>query len=312
LPSINIIGEFSNLSLVELLTLQRLIHHQEPVVRYILYQEINQLIHPKLKDQLSAEDIFSDSLKPTRLSTSSFYNSLKTLASKGLVQFNLGRPTGKSGKKKIETVEATSDAELVLKSIYGYFLVMMVNDVQYFTSVSGEIVKRLKNSHFESFLNVNTTEDVDFNQLKFVFDLADQVYLLAREELYDDLEKSGFDNLHFTHMINHIIREPNDIFDVALIPDYEKDLDFYGLNRIDLLKELQRVVKPGGVVIVGVRANFPKINNFYGNELLKAYSDAIGERFFTMDELKEDLSQIEFSKVEVFEYQGLIIGIGWV
>ena len=80
MSSIKIIGEFSNLTLVDLLLLQRLIRHQEPVVRYILYQEVNQLIHPKIKQQLSAEDLFSNSLKPPSLSTSSFYNSLKTLA----------------------------------------------------------------------------------------------------------------------------------------------------------------------------------------------------------------------------------------
>lgn len=312
MSSIKIIGEFSNLTLVDLLLLQRLIRHQEPVVRYILYQEVNQLIHPKIKQQLSAEDLFSNSLKPPSLSTSSFYNSLKTLALRGLVKFNLGKSSGKSQKKKIETVEATEDAELVLKYIYGYFLVMMVNDVQYFTNILGEIVKRVGASHFESLLTVNVSEDVDFNLLKFLSELADQVYFLSREELNEDLKKSEFENLLFTNMINNIIREPNDIFDIAIVPGYEKDLEFYELSRIDLLKELKRVIKVGGVVISVVRAHFPDIKNFYGNELLKAYSEAVGGCFFINEELEEDFKAAEFSKIEVFEYQGLIVGIGWV
>ena len=56
-------------------------------------------------------------------------------------------------------------------------------------------------------------------------------------------------------MYNNVIRGPKDIFDMVLIPEYEKEPNFFGLSRIDMLKELIRVVKPGGIVTIFVRSH---------------------------------------------------------
>ena len=144
------------------------------------------------------------------------------------------------------------------------------------------------------------------------FRVADEVYLLATEHIFESMVKMGFDKLKSTTMFNNVIREPNDIFDIAIIPEYERELDFFGLSRIDILKEVIRVVKPGGMVVIFVRSPIPQVDNFYAKELLKNYEESISGRIFTEEEIKEDLNAVRFTKYEIFDFQGNIVGIGWV
>ncbi len=113
-------------------------------------------------------------------------------------------------------------------------------------------------------------------------------------------------------MINNVIMEPKDIFDLAIIPEYEKEPEFFGLSRIDIIKELIRVVKQGGIVVIFVRSSIPQINHFYAKELLNKYEESISGRIFTKEEVEEDLKAAGFTKYDIFDFDGIIIGIGFV
>ena len=293
--------DLSSLSLVELITLQRLLNHRGPVVRFILYQEINQFINPQINNNTSQE--------LTNLSTSSFYNSLKSLEANGLVSFIKRK---QKGKEKIVAVEATEKAKLSIKGITDHFLSMTIDDIDYLVKNIGEIMKITGISHYSNVLIVNLTEAIDLRLMGLAFNLADEVFLLSNKELYESMVKIGFDNLKSTVMFNNVIREPKDIFEIAMIPEYEKEPNFFGLSRIDILKELIRVVKQGGTVGFMVRSSLPQVENFYVKELLNRFEESISGRIFTKEEIEEDLKAAGFTRYEIFDFQGIIVGIGWV
>ncbi|MBD3339781.1 MAG: hypothetical protein GF353_11770 [Candidatus Lokiarchaeota archaeon] len=307
-----IISKFGSLSVIELLTLQRLLKHQEPVVRYVLYQEINQFSLPEIKEQLNAEEIFSDSLKTRELSTSSFYNSLKTLERYGLVSFNYAKTKTKSGREKIETVEATEEARLLLNTIFNYFFYSIIDDYDYFLELTQFVLNRIGSTDFSNILTVNLTGEFDVKQLRALFELANDAFILCTSDIFKSLERIGFENIKHSSIYNNKIREPKGIFDVAVIPNYKKDSEFYGLSRISFLKEVKRVVSENGVVVLTVRSPLPQTGDFYAQKVLDAFGSAVEDRVFTKQEIKNEIEQVGFSQYEVIDYKGLIIVIGWV
>ena len=298
----------SSLSLIELITLQKLLDHRSPVVRFILYQEINQFINPK-RNNNNSEEIFHNSLQLPNLSTSSFYNSLKSLEANGLVSFIKRK---QKGKEKIIAVEATEKAKLAIKGITNHFLSMTIDDFDYLVKIFGELIKKIGIPHYSNALVVNLTEAIDIRLMGLAFSLVDEVFLLSNKDIYESMVKMGFDKLKSTVMFNDVIREPKDIIEIAVIPEYEKEPNFFGLSRIDLLKELIRVVKQGGLVIFMVRSSLPQIENFYVKELLNRFEESISGRIFTKEEIEEDLKAAGFTRYEIFDFQGIVVGIGWV
>ena len=300
--------DLSSLSLIELITLQKLLNHRGPVVRFILYQEINQFINPQ-RNNNNSEEIFHDSLQQPNLSTSSFYNSLKSLEANGLVSFIKRK---QKGKEKIIAVEATEKAKLSIKGITDHFLSMAIDDFDYMVKIFGELMKIIGISHYSTFLVVNLTEAIDIRLVGLGFNLSDEFFLLSNKDIYESMVKMGFDKLKSTVMFNNVIREPKDIFELAIIPEYEKEPIFFGLSRIDMLKELIRVVKQGGIVVLMVRSSLPQVENFYVKELLNRFEESISGRIFTKEEIEEDLKVAGFTRYEVFDFQGVMVGIGWV
>ena len=59
------------------------------------------------------------------------------------------------------------------------------------------------------------------------------------------------------------------------------------------------------------RSKLPLIKNFYARELLQTYSKTVKERTLTEQQMKDDMQKAEISKFDIFEYNGIIIGIGW-
>jgi len=298
----------SQLSYLELVTLQKLIDHRRPVVRFILYQEINQFVNPnRITD--NGEGIFLDTFQQTNLSTSSFYNSLKTLEADGLVLFIKRK---QKGIDKIIAVEATEKAKLVIKGITGHFLTMTIDDVNYMIKIFAEVMRITGITHFSNMLVVNLKETIDNRLMELSFRTGDEVYFLGNKGIYESMVKMGFDKLKSTIMFNNGIREPNDIFEISIVPEYEKEPDFFGLSRIEMLKELIRVVKQGGMVTIIVRSKISQVDNFYAKVLLNKFEESISGRMFTEEELKEDLNAAGFTRYEILDFQGVLVGIGWV
>lgn len=307
MSNVKTIGKLASLSISELMILLRLLKRKEPVVRYNLYQEVKQLIHPTLKEKPSAEDIFSDSLRAPSLSTSSFYHNLNTLEEKGLISSN----KAKGKKSKIESIQATKEARMALKIIMNYFINGMIDDKTYFEKVMEEIMKKIGRVNFPTFMTIQFDEEINLNLLNIFADLTDQLFMLCDEHIFENLQKIGYEKIKHSEIFNKKVREPDDIYDIAIVPDYQRNLNFNDMSRIDVLEELKRIVMEGGIVAVLARSILPKPDNFYATSLLEEFEGPIKEKTFTKEELEQDLEQVGFKKNEVIEFHGTLIGIGW-
>ncbi len=306
ITSINI-GDFASFSIVEIITLQTLLRHREPIKRYALYLEVNQLVHPFIYNSKTSESEKEyEKFLQKSLSTSSFYNSLNTLNKKGLIIFN------KSKKDKVDTIEATEETNVALNAIRQFFLKIMVSDYEYLIDMSETILGKIGLKRVNTLLTVWLSELVDVNLITYFTKVADEISILSRSELHKDLIKIGLESINYSRIHNNIIREPNDFFDVVAVPSYRRNPDFFGLSRIDLLKELVRVTKKDGVIVMTGRKELPTTQNFYANELLAEYNKAVSERIFSEEELKQDMNEAGLTRIEVFDYQGLIVTIGKV
>lgn len=116
-----IFGEFPDISIVEMITLQILLRYSKPVIRYVLYIEVNQFLKEKKK-----------------LSTSSFYNNLANLERRGYVFFK------HEGSSRRILVEPTNLGRTAIDSIFYYFIRNgLIDESQFVIELSGIINKRL-------------------------------------------------------------------------------------------------------------------------------------------------------------------------
>jgi len=281
---------FPDLSIVELIALQILSRHTEPIIRHTLLIEVNQFLKKNIKE----------------LSTSSFYNSLTNLERKGLITY-----TRKSSSKQI-LVSPTSYTLTVINKIFHLFLRnIIINDFEFTIQFSKKILEKVGVEHFGNICMIVLDTRTNFNNIKLSTKFADNVFILLREENNDVFNKLGIENLNYSKIIYNKIREPNGFFDLVVLSGYQLRPDFYGMSRIELLKEAKRIVKSGGVVVTTARSKLPLTRNFYASELLKTYSNTVKERTLTEQQIKDDMRKAEISKFEIFEFNGIIIGIGW-
>jgi hypothetical protein len=175
-----------------------------------------------------------------------------------------------------------------------------------------ETMRRIGVTHISNTLIINLKETIDTRLMELAFRLSDEIFLLVNKGIYESMIKMGFDKLKSTVMFDNRIREPNDIFEVSLVPEYEKEPDFFGLSRIEMLKELIRVVKPGGTVTIIARSKIPQVDNFYAKALLNKFEESISGRMFTEEEIEKDLNAAGFTRYEILDFQGVIVGIGRV
>ena len=281
---------FPDLSIVELIALQLLSRHTEPIIRHTLLIEVNQFLKKSTKE----------------LSTSSFYNSLTNLERQGLITF-----TRRSSSKQL-LVSPTSYTLTVIEKIFRLFLRnIIINDSEFTIQFSKKIIEKVGVTHFENIFMIILEGRTNFTNIKLSKKFADNVFIILREENYDVFNKLGIENLHYSKIIHNKIREPNDFFDLVVLSSYQFHPEFYGMSRIELLKEAKRIAKSGGVVVITARSKLPLIKNFYASELLQTYSKTVKERTFTEQQMKNDMQKADISKYEIFDYNGLIIGIGW-
>jgi len=310
-------SDFVDLSLIEILTLQFLLRHSEPVVRHTLYLEVNQFLQSEEttsevleKENLAgSKSMYSTLLKnKSQLSTSSFYNSLKNLEKKGLVDYKLNK------KGKIESIKAKELTHAAIDVIRKHFLRMgLIIDNKIVFESAQEVFKEIGQDHFNNVLLIWPHEHLTFVLLQFLTKISNSSFILCKKELFKNIIQNRITGINFVQMYNKMIREPNDIFDFILFffVDIEKKL--FGLSRYDLLKESARVAKKnGGVVIVMNFRELPFTDNEMTNQLINMYHQANIHQISNSQKLKKEMEKVGFSKIKIVEHKGLIFGLGWV
>jgi DNA-binding PadR family transcriptional regulator len=314
------IGNLIDLSLVEIITLNVLIEYGKPIVRYTLYEIVNQFIQSNKLNTTKLENtklkkyerkFFSYLQKKeqnnSNLSTSSFYNNLSNLEERGLVEFHLNH------KGRVKKVETTKLANSLLKYLLQFFMdSSVIPDFIKFDEGLTDRIKKISNKeHLENIMAVWFSEHIFLRLINFFKALANEVFILSEKESYGNYTKTDLKDVHISKLYKKKIREPNDIIEMIAIPTYKKNIDFFGMNRVEVLKELHRVLQPGGMIIIVTKASFPFTEDEAADVLLKIYKESISDTIFTEEELKQDLEAAGFSKNKLFEYRGCIIGIGW-
>ncbi|TXT58473.1 MAG: hypothetical protein BAJALOKI2v1_360019 [Promethearchaeota archaeon] len=307
------IGDYASLSMVEVITLYLLLKNP-PMIRYTLYLQIKQFLHPIKKNNKElffephskVEHRFYDFLKEKKtISTSSFYNNLRNLELRGLVKFIEDDDEGKV------YVQATKLSNYIIKFLFQFIANLTTVDFQLERELTNTIEERIGASKEDSLLLVWLKKVIEFNIIDYLRNKVEEMYFLSEEKLYEDLVKFDLNKINFTRIHNNLIREPNDIFEIVLVPHYKKNGNRLELDRIDLLNELIRTTKKGGHIVLITRAKLPRTSNHYANQLLELYEDyfRLQGRIFSEEEIKSDLKEVELKVFDMFEFKGLIITI---
>ncbi|MHA1763305.1 MAG: hypothetical protein ACTSYC_06040, partial [Promethearchaeota archaeon] len=135
-------------------------------------------------------------------------------------------------------------------------------------------------------------------------------YILSKNNANTVLNGTNIKNLKFPEMSTGRIFAPEQIFDAIMIPVYKKDPKFHKMTRLEILKEVSRIIRPRGLVILVAITRIPPTENIFLNDLIKLYNIALNNRIFSVEELRSDMEQGGFSNIEIFEHQGLLIGMG--
>jgi hypothetical protein len=307
------IQDFSDLSILELITLQLLSRHKEPIVRHSLFMEVQQFFQKDrditLKEDINVSSseqkfrIFTQNRNP--ISTSSFYNNLKNLEKKGLLSFK-----DKGNIRLIEANELTKTVEEVI--FHHFFVTRMPFEVEAMIESGTKILNTVGKEKFESFLLIWLYDNADLSFFRLLSTLTDSFFILCEEELYNNTINKSIETIKYSRVFNDLIREPDNAFECVFITYLDKKSGFHGINRSNLLKEAIRVGRKGGFIIVSNYSELPKTKNYVTNSLVKIYNTINNYQISNKDQLEEDMRNAGLSKITILEVKGFIFGIGWI
>ena len=312
-----------NLSIVDMVMLQLLLKHEKPVVRHILYNEISQfLIREKQK---VVKSIKFDNRAPggkefknlldsdKKFSTSSFYNSLKNLESKGLVKSN------KDERNKVISVEATQYTEILINTISKHVIRFGLIEAEKIKNlpdiikdiIEKEILEPKDKKKLGTMLYISFGDYINAKCIKILFKTSENLFLLLRKEISESISKIGLKNIQNTSIFNNTIRESDNFFDGVIIPYHFKSTDLKNVTKETILKEAFRIIKQDGVVLIHGYPELPNIEHALLNLFIKwvknVYTDI---ETSTEMKFKEELINAGAKEAKVFVYKGYLFGIG--
>jgi predicted transcriptional regulator len=312
-----------NLSIVDMIMLQLLLKHEKPVVRHILYNEISHFL--TREKQKVAKSIKFDKRSPgakefkdlliqdKKFSTSSFYNSLKNLEAKGLVKSN------KDDNNKILSVEATQYTEVLINTISKHVIRFGLIESEKNKNlpdiikevIENEILRPNDKSKLGTALYVSFGDYINAKCIKNLYKTTNNLFLLFKEEMVENISKIGLENIQNTSIFMKTIREPDNFFDVVIIPYHFKSIDIKDLSKETILKEAFRIIKDNGVVLIHGYTELPNIEhallNVFINWVKNVYDDTETSSEAKFQEL---LLSAGAKKAKAFVHKGHLFGIG--
>jgi len=305
------ISDFADLSIADIITLQFLARYSTPVVRHTLFNEVKQFIEFKEKTIefkenhgiSQASDKFYNFINLTKkLSTGSFYYSLDKLEKRGLLTSN-----GKTGKVSINPTKFTNYIpKLLLKFLINNNI---MDSNEYRDNFFKIILTKIEKHHFDRTLSIWLSEYVPLSIANQLSDFTKEMFILSKNEMNKSNNNRITDKYRYTEIIGGLFREREDFFDASFIPVYKKNPKFFNMSRYEILNEVIRVTRPNGYVILVSIADIKTTENIFINELIRLYKAAYINRTFTAEELRLDMTDAGFIDIDVFEHQGLLIGI---
>jgi len=317
------IKDIVNLSIVDMIMLQLLMKHTQPVVRHNLYNEISQFLtkeKEKVVELTNFNDVpagaqkFEKFLKTNKkFSSSSLYYSLNNLEEKGLVKFNYDK------KDRVESVEATQYTEILITTILKHvikFGVIEAEQNKFLPKIIKEVVEEKvladsKDKKFGTMLYIWFSNIINAKCIIFFSALTNNFFILSNKVAFELVSKLRIENIQNSSLFNKTIRESDNFFDGVIIPYHFKSTSFKDVSKMVILKEAFRIVKDDGVVIIHGYTNVPDIDhaflNIFTHWVKNIYTDV---EFYSEEKFKDELLKAGAKDVEVFVYKGHLFGIG--
>lgn len=312
-----------NLSIVDMIMLQLLLKHEKPVVRHILYNEISQFLSQEKQKVVKsikfdnrspgAKEFKNLLVKDKKFSTSSFYNSLKNLEGKGLVNSN------KDENDKILSIEATQYTEVLINTISKHVIRFGLIETEKNKNlpdiikevIEKEILNLNDKKKLGTALYVSFGDYINAKCIKNLFKTTDNLFLLLKKDLAKTVSRIGLENIQNTSIFNKTIRESDNFFDIVIVPYHFKNTDFEDVSKETILKEAFRIIKDNGVVLIHGYTELPNIDhallNIFINWIKDVYTDT---ETSSETEFKEVLINAGAKNVKIFVHKGHLFGIG--
>ncbi|MFX1489386.1 MAG: hypothetical protein ACFFBI_09575 [Promethearchaeota archaeon] len=312
------IKDIGNLSIVELLMLQKLLRHGKPVVRHILFNELSHFLlveQTKVAKSIDFEKLpavaqkFQKFLKSKKkFSSSSFYYSLDNLESKGLVKFNYDE------NDKVESVEATKFTEVlnetVLKHLINFGLLEPVQH-QSMPNIIKEVIKLEESTKFDTLLFIWFKNSIDIGFINSFTTLTNNLFILSKKKTFETATKFGLKDIQYSALFNDTIRESDNFFDCTIIPYYHKNPDLNGIKKDVVLKEAIRITKENGIVLAYGFVPFSNVDHGILNIFINWVENIYNEiDFYTEEEFKRELIDAGVKTAKILVYKGYLFGIG--
>ena len=303
------ISDFADLSIVEIIILQFLARYSEPVVRHVLFTEVKQFIEfrehkspANIEDNPQSHKFHEFITIPKKLSTGKFYYSLDKLEKRGLLTYN-----GSTGKISINPTGYTKFIpKLLLK-----FLINnnVMESTEYRENFFKKFLDKVENQKFNRVLSIWLSEYLPLSILNQISSFSNEIYILSKNEMNHSKTVIHKGKYRYSEIVGGLFREREDFFDATFIPVYKKTPKFYGMTRNKILKEVLRVTRPKGYIILIAVADFEMTDNIFINELIKLYKSALINRIYTYDDLYAEMHNNRLKNIDIFEHQGFLIGI---
>lgn len=309
------LGDISSLSVFEVVILEVLLRHAEPVVRYTLYLEINHFFQMEeynkkifTEQASSSEILYFDFLKDyKKTSTSSFYNSLDNLEKSGLISYV------RNDKDKVESVEKnekTAEAVELLKN--HFFRFGLTADYNSLTKGSSIVLKKVEKESFDSILFIWLYTYVDEVVFNLLTKISKSVYIICDKNLYETQIKDKYPNFTDTSIKNKKIFAPEGIVDLTVYLYIDVDVSVLGISRRALLKEAVRVTEKGAHIIL---VNYKKLEipqDSAERRIIKMFNEANKQKVSDVEEFKKDLIEASLKEIEIITEGSYIFGLGKV
>ncbi|MHA2100748.1 MAG: hypothetical protein ACW99A_18920, partial [Candidatus Kariarchaeaceae archaeon] len=291
------IHEVYDLSFIEIVTLNHLLRENTKIMRFSLYKKINSILQPHKK-----------------LSTSSFYNSLKSLEKRHFIKFS----KSESKDPKAIAVEPTEKA-MSLIGFFHFFLIQnsIANEHGLDLQVN-QVVNSLINMDelgstliIEPVLNKNSTLSTSIipmanETIRIMAKKSKSIFLVSTDEFFSEYIDQGFSNITRSQVMDSgIIREPDNYFDVIVFPLYRKNIHFGELDFQGILHEAKRLLSKEGVLLLIHLEDIPDTSHYFIRILAESL---FASGYFTpylASDIRQNLQKIGFTNIKSQSTNGI-------
>ncbi|OLS28740.1 MAG: hypothetical protein HeimC2_04700 [Candidatus Heimdallarchaeota archaeon LC_2] len=277
------LDDIIDLTVVELYILNFLVRIGGSAVRFAVFNELNA------------------KLTKNKVSRSSFYHSLTKLKNKGFV-FIETNPMGKGS-----LVKALPLARAAVKQSNIFSIWSNIDLSQIALNISKQLIFDMDKKQSQIFLSFDETPNLD--TISVITSLSNLTNILVDDEIIESY-RSRLLETPFSKFENNVIKEPNDYFDRGIISNYFPSSQIYGVPADHLLKEMIRVIKPGGEMIVICFNELPATNNIILDSIM---SDLFNEIVFhpaNPTNIKKEFESLNLKIINESNFKGYFIIVG--